>query len=178
MKLLIFGASDSGTTTLARSLAQKLDCKHLDADYYYWVKTPIPFQKKRFKSLRQAELQHDFSTHQNVIVSGSLVTWSDYWQTAFDLVVFLYLPPDIRLKRLQQREAERYGDALLVDKRIQVTSKAFLAWAAQYDDPNFDGRSITQHRNWMKLLDYPVVELTGDLTNNEYMEKVLAALTI
>ncbi|MEM9834142.1 MAG: ATP-binding protein, partial [Bacteroidota bacterium] len=57
---------------------------------------------------RQISLQADLSPHQNRILGGSLISWSDFIQEAFDFTVFLYLPPDIQLARLRQREKKHY----------------------------------------------------------------------
>ena len=176
MKILIFGASGAGTTTVGKNLAEKLDYIHLDVDDYYWEKTTPPFQAKISSTQRNASLIHDFQLHKKVIVSGSLVSWGTYWETAFDLAVFLYLPMEIRMKRLEKREIERYGDLLVTDEATRENSKAFLAWAARYDDENFKGRSKYIHEEWMKVLSCPVVNLIGDLELKEQVNKILFAM--
>ena len=173
MKIIIFGASGAGTTTLGKSIAKKLNWIHLDADDYYWEDTDPPFQKKILLEERNANLNTDFQKHTNVIISGSLVTWSDYWNTAFDLGVFLVLPKEIRMKRLLNREKDRYGEALNTNEEIKAKTKAFLEWAGKYDDINFQGRSIKLHRDWLELMDCEVVELNGDLTNEERLNVIV-----
>lgn len=153
------GASGSGTTTLGKELAEVTSFTHLDADDYYWVQTNPPFQFKEESTIRQKNLRVAFEQHDNVIVSGSLISWGSYWQTAFDLVVFLTLDKDIRLQRLKQREKERYGDALETDIAISERSSAFLAWATRYDDFKFTGRSIKIHRDWLASLSCEILEI-------------------
>ena len=41
-RIHILGASGSGTTTLGRALAERLQCPHFDADDYFWVPTDPP----------------------------------------------------------------------------------------------------------------------------------------
>lgn len=173
LKIIIFGASGVGTTTLANSLAKRLNWIHLDADAYYWKKTTPPFQIKIPLEKRNENLKTDFNKHQKVIISGSLITWSNYWNTAFDLGVFLKLPPAIRMARLKNRELERYGTKLQTDREIIKKSVDFLAWAKRYDDTSFDGRSISQHRKWIQLLACKVIEIDGDLTNEERIKMVV-----
>jgi adenylate kinase family enzyme len=43
MRVLITGASGSGTTTLGRALAARLGFAFLDADDYYWLPSDLPF---------------------------------------------------------------------------------------------------------------------------------------
>lgn len=45
--------------------------------------------------------------------SGAVCGWGDRLKPRFDLVIFLNVPNEIRLERLRQREAMRYGDAVL-----------------------------------------------------------------
>ena len=42
MKILIFGVSGSGATTLGRELGKLIQYVHLDSDDYYWKKTEPP----------------------------------------------------------------------------------------------------------------------------------------
>ena len=108
MKLLLIGASGSGTTTLGKALSEVTSFPHLDVDDYYWKPTNSPYQIKLELGERIQNLLTDFEKHENAIVSGSLISWGTYWQTAFDLVVFVTLDKEIRMQRLQQREVERY----------------------------------------------------------------------
>ncbi|MEL6562135.1 MAG: AAA family ATPase [Bacteroidota bacterium] len=171
MRIIVFGASGSGTTTLAKALAEKWNWIHLDADEYYWKKTNPPFQIKLPKQERNKNLKYDFIKSEEVIVSGSLITWDEYWNTAFDLGVFLILPQNVRMERLKKREIELYGEKLKFEKEIISKSEEFLKWAEKYDDELFDGRSISQHKKWIELLDCEVIEI-GNLTNEERIEIV------
>ena len=165
MKILIFGASGSGTTTVGKALAETLDFIHLDVDNYYWEQTTPPFQVKISSTQRNAALLRAFRNHKNVIVSGSLVSWGAYWETAFDLAIWL-----------DKRETERYGDLLFTDEATRENSKAFLDWAQRYDDENFKGRSKHIHEEWIKLLSCPVLKLRGELELNEQVDNILFAM--
>lgn len=173
MKLLIIGASGSGTTTLGKALSQVTSFPHLDIDAYYWKPTNPPFQEKIEMAVRAKNLQTDFEKHADVIVSGSLVSWGKYWETAFDLVIFVTLDKEIRMQRLQQREIERYGDTLQTDSKTKEISQAFLDWAKQYDDPNFTGRSIKIHRDWLASLSCEIVELNSEVSVENNVSKIL-----
>jgi hypothetical protein len=100
----ILGASGSGTTTLGRALAERLGCPLLDADDYFWVPTDPPFQQIRVREERQALLRADVPPDQSWVLSGSLCDWGDIFIPLFDLVVFLWIPPAVRLARLAAHE--------------------------------------------------------------------------
>ncbi|MEM7297286.1 MAG: AAA family ATPase [Bacteroidota bacterium] len=164
MKILITGASGAGTSTLGEAIHDHLCFEHLDVDDYYWKKTDPPFQKKVPVEIRKRNFLNDFKRYEKVIISGSLVSWGREWLSAFDLVAFITIEPSIRMKRLENRELERYGSQLQTDPVIQKTSKEFLAWARKYDDPLFEGRSITMHRNWINQLSCPVLTIDGTIS--------------
>jgi adenylate kinase family enzyme len=46
MKVLIFAASGSGTTTLGKEIEKRTNFKHLDVDTYYWKKLYHHFKLK------------------------------------------------------------------------------------------------------------------------------------
>ncbi|QTD37597.1 AAA family ATPase [Polaribacter batillariae] len=173
MKVLIFGASGSGTTTLGKEIEKRTDFKHLDIDDYYWKKTNPPFQEKTPLTERNENLKVYFNKFDKVVVSGSMVSWGKEWETAFDLAVFIRLENTERMKRLKMREVERYEKRLLTDKKVQQNSKAFLEWANQYENSNFDGRSLKVHNDWIKLLNCKVLRLDGKTELNKNMEIVL-----
>ncbi len=167
MKIIIFGATGTGKTTLGHALSKKLNGTFLDSDTYYWEKTNPPFEKKVPLAIRNENLKADFFKSKQVVVSGTLCTWSEFWDTAFDLGVFLRLSKDIRMKRLYARELHRYGHDLESNPAIKKKSTEFLEWADQYDNPYNLGHSITRHLNWIEKLQCPVVELNGNETNEQ-----------
>ncbi|WP_299439536.1 AAA family ATPase [uncultured Aquimarina sp.] len=176
MKIIIFGASGSGTTTLAQEIEKRTDFIHLDVDDYYWKKTTPPFQEKTPLIARNKRFKADFKNFENVVVSGSLVTWGKEWETSFDLAIFMILDNKKRMDRLYKREKERYGEKLFSDKKTQQISKAFLEWANQYENPNFDGRSLKIHYNWIKLLHCKVLRIDGETALNDKTKKVLTEI--
>jgi adenylate kinase family enzyme len=176
MKILLFGASGTGTTTLGNEIEKRTDFKHLDVDDYYWKKTNPPFQEKIPLIERNENLKADFKKFDNIVVSGSMVSWGKEWEKAFDLAVFIQLENTERMERLKKREAERYGERLLNDKNIQRNSKAFLEWADQYENPNFDGRSLKVHNDWIELLDCKVLIMYGETELNNNADKVLTEI--
>ena len=133
-RIHILGASGSGTTTLGRAFADCLTYPHFATDDYFWLPTNPPFTEKRERSVRQQLLMDDLTEHDGWVVSGSLCGWGDVAIPLFELVVFLWIPQDVRLERLRLREHERYGERITPGGDMHEQSQAFLGWAASYDD--------------------------------------------
>jgi uridine kinase len=166
MKILITGASGSGTTTLGVALAVRLQGIALDSDDYYWLPTVETFTQKRDVHERNTLFTRDLKAHKTVVVSGSIMNWGLHIETAFDLIVFLYLNTGVRLQRLKAREEARFGYA----------SPEFLDWAAQYDAGTPIGRNLASHTSWLNQRTCPVLRLEGDLSVEARLNHVLAEL--
>ena len=160
-RIHILGASGSGTTTLGRALAKRLQCPHFDTDDYFWLPTNPPFAQQRERMEHQQLLMDDLTAHDSWVVSGSLCGWGDVAIPLFALVVFLWIPQDIRMARLRQREHARFGERILPDGDMYETSQAFLAWAASYDEGGLDMRSRQRHDQWLRTLPCPILCFEG-----------------
>jgi adenylate kinase family enzyme len=177
MKLHLFGASGVGVTTLGLALGEALGVPYFDSDSYFWEPSDPPFTVRRPAAERDAALLADLAGRPRWIVGGSIVGWGGQWLTAFDPVVFLWLPPAVRLHRLQLREQERYGDVIFADPRRVQQYQAFLKWAAGYDDGSCGGsRTLANHNAWLHRFTAPTLELRGNLTVAQRVQSVLTKL--
>src|SRR4029450_3942966 len=99
-RIHILGASGSGTTTLGRALAERLQYPHFDTDDYFWLPTDPPYTQQRERTERAQLLMDDIPAQDSWVLSGSLCGWGDVAIPLFALVVFLWIPQDIRMERL------------------------------------------------------------------------------
>jgi len=178
MKLHIFGASGTGVTTLGQALSSALNIPYFDSDQYFWEKSDPPFTIRRNAPDRNALLRNHLDQHTHWIMGGSVINWGEELFPPFDLIVFLWLPPAIRMDRLRQREQERYGDIIFTDPQRKEQTKVFLEWAADYDnDTGIATRTLNAHEQWLKRQTAPILELRGDMTVNERLVKTMKQLT-
>jgi hypothetical protein len=138
--------------------------------------TDPPFTAKRETTLRQKLLMDDLTAHTSWLVSGSLCGWGDVAIPLFELVVFLWLPADIRIERLRQRERERYGERIMPGGDRYEQSQAFLDWAASYDDGGLDIRSRQLHEQWLSTLPSPIVCMEGEYAIEEQLAVLMAEI--
>lgn len=169
-KIHIMGASGSGTSTLASSLSKVLPHTYLDTDDYYWT---TRFTQQREVPERKRMLENDLLLNEKWILSGAVCGWGDNFKAYFDLVIFLWIPQDIRLERLKQREFQRYGNEILPGGSKYEQSNKFLEWASLYDSAGLEVRSKTLHEHWMSDLSCPVLKIEGDYSVNERVDIVL-----
>ena len=176
-RIHIVGASGSGTTTLGGALASVIGCAHLDTDAYYWLATDPPFTTARPVEERLHLLGTELERQPSWVLAGSLIGWGDVLIPRFELVVFLYVPPDIRIERLRNRQRLLYGLDIEPGGRLHASHEKFISWAIRYDDPGFEGRSFARHHAWLEQLPCPVVRIEGTPTVDESIERVLAAVS-
>ena len=173
----VVGASGAGTSTLGRALAARLGAVHLDTDDFFWLPTDPPFEKIRERGERQALLVTALDRARAWVLSGSLCGWGDLFIPRFELVVFVWLPPAIRLARLRERERERYGGAIASGGPRHAKYETFMAWAARYDtSTDVTERSLAMHEQWLAALPCPVVRITDDGAVERHVDVVRRAL--
>lgn len=172
MKIHIMGASCAGSTTLGNALSERSGRPYFDTDDFFWEKSEVPYAVRRDALARSRMLQEAISLSDDCIVGGSLISWGEQWSSMFDLVVFLYVPEEIRMERLVQRELERYGDIIYTDPERSRRFREFYDWASKYDDRDFTGRNVGIHEEWLSRLSCRVVEIRGDTTVKERIQKV------
>ena len=172
-RIHVFGASGSGTTTLAKNIASSLRYAHFDADDYYWEKTAIPYTKKRSVEERVLLLKADMAKCQRWILSGSMCSWGEVFIPLYELVIFIRLPKDIRLQRIERREIAKFGEeAIRPGGNRHELYKAFMDWAASYDEGGLSTRSLALHEHWLSKLTCPVLKIMEPLSEREMLSKV------
>jgi uridine kinase len=162
MFILVTGAAGSGTSTLGEALARRMNARFIEADSFLWQPTNPPFVEKRPPAERNSLLAQALSEQTSCVVVGSVMGWGNQIESAFALVIFLYVPTEIRVQRLEQREVQRFGRA----------NPAFIAWAAQYDLGLQQGRSLAKHNCWLAARGCKVIRLEGNHSLEELLSEV------
>jgi len=176
-RIHITGASGAGTTTLGAALATKLGVPHFDSDDYFWLPTKIPYEQEREAALRNELLLRDLTAHASWVHSGSLDGWESGAEQQFTLAVLVYVPQELRLARLAEREREELGDIIAPGGSRHADYREFMDWAARYDTAGLEQRSLVRHNAWLAELGCLVLRIEGDTTTAERIRRVLAALT-
>ncbi|MGZ5065612.1 MAG: hypothetical protein ACXWF2_01415 [Usitatibacter sp.] len=167
MRTLITGAAGSGTTTLARAVASLLEAVFVDADDYFWLPTEPPYKVQQSPDARLASMLRALDGVPSSVVAGSVVGWGDALEDSFSLVVYLWVPAEVRVHRLIERESRRFGRPL----------DGFIEWAAQYDEGRLPGRSRAVHEHWLSGRKCPVVRIEGVVSLDEAQRRVSEALS-
>ena len=158
-RIHILGASGTGTTTLGKALADRLNCPHFDADRFYWLPTDPPFTMARPRAERLA------------LLLGQILE-------PLMLIVFLRLDPTLRMERLRRRESAQYGARIESGGDMAMASRQFLEWAAAYETAGLEQfRTLATHEQWLAKQLCPVQRLDAAMQLTDLLEAVLANLS-
>ncbi|HEY7437378.1 MAG TPA: AAA family ATPase [Methylomirabilota bacterium] len=172
-RIHIFGASGSGTSSLASALAVRHGHRHLDTDDFFWLPTDPPYQQPRPREARLALLRAALVRSPSWVLSGSLCGWGDPLVPEFDLVVYLVVDTEVRLARLRAREAARYGRQAIAPGGARYAAHVeFLSWAGGYDTGGVEMRSRALHEAWLLTLPGAVLRLEGDRPVAEQLARI------
>jgi len=172
-RIHILGASGSGVSTLGEQLGLRLGVPVFDCDTYYWEKTNPPFLKATPIPDRQETLLADLEQHASWVCSGSMDSWSEPFESLFTHIVFLYVPGEVRVSRLREREKKLWGDRILEGGDMNLEHEKFMAWAGQYDEGFKNGRSLPRHKAWLAKQRAPILSIEGEFSSEEILNRVL-----
>lgn len=175
-RILITGASGAGSTTLGAALATRLGWPHEDTDTYYWVPTDPPYTTMRSPEERIALLLPRLQAWRDWVLSGAPIEWGGRLEPLYELIVFLRLDHDVRMARLQEREAASFGDRIRPGGDMASINAEFLEWASSYDAGGPERRSLAQHELWLARQSCPVLRLDSAAPVAVLLTAVLAAI--
>lgn len=174
-RVYITGAAGCGATSLGRAVARALSVPLIDTDDHYWAPSDPPFTEKYPVPARRAGMARQMDGR-GWVVSGVVEGWGDTLVAEADLMVFLTLARPLRLIRLRQREAARFGPRIAPGGDMAAIHSSFLDWAMSYDDPGAPGRSRQRQEAWLARQTAPVLRLDADKPVEVLAGAVMAAL--
>ncbi|MCP3391055.1 hypothetical protein NLM27_19925 [Bradyrhizobium sp. CCGB12] len=172
-RIHLMGASGSGVTTLGRAVANRLALPHHDSDDYFWLPTAPPYQTTRPAAERLRLMRELFLPRLDWVLSGTVTGWGDELVLFFDLVVFVVAPRELRMRRLQAREATHFGaDAVAPGGWRHKETASFVEWASHYEAGDREGRSLAKDEAWLAGLPCPVVRVDGSRPLADLVEQL------
>ena len=163
-KIVIFGNSASGKSSLAKNLTSTLQLAHLDLDSLAWLPPSAPTSPPQRQSIAVSVTEIDafISQHQNWVIEGCYSDLLAHTLTKCSEVVFMNLPITLCIENARNRpwEPHKYESKAAQDANLTM----LINWIAQYDQRT-DTFSKSTHQ---KLFD----EFTGTKTqvkNNQQL---------
>lgn len=132
-KILIFGNSGVGKTTLSKKLSKKLNIPYMHLDSLYWLENWQSTPREQFIEKVDAFLaaHPTFIMDGNYLNSGTLASRLD----AADTLIFLDYPTQMALNGIKEREKTYHGKARsdMADGCIEKIDQEFLTYVLNFN---------------------------------------------
>ena len=140
-KILLFGNSASGKSTLAAKLAQKLQVGHLDLDSIAWQPTQPP--RRRPLADTTIAINEFVQANESWVVEGCYTDLLEVLEDRASELLFLNPPIDQCLQNAKNRpwEPHKYESKEAQDSNLAM----LLEWIAAYENRG-DVFSLAAHR--------------------------------
>ncbi|KGJ94961.1 shikimate kinase [Colwellia psychrerythraea] len=165
-KILVFGNSASGKSTLAKELASTENLAHLDLDLLAWQATNPPTRTPLTESAQAIE--HFMQQHNSWVIEGCYSDLLLIAETASTEIIFMNLSVDNCISNANNRPWEPHKYA---SKTAQGANLAMLIeWISQYECRD-DTFSKAAHLNFYQNYAGTKTMLTSNVTANaQYVE--------
>jgi len=176
-RILIIGASGSGTTTLGKRLSIELGISFIDLDEIFWFDSEIPFTKFRNTEELQSLINSKIYSKNEWIISGDPSLWNVDIENKINFVIFLKTFTAVRISRLEKRFNDNYGiESRVSDNLIFENHIEFIDWTKQYDIGGITGRTREKQESWISKLKCKVYETNSDKRLDFLVEEVLTVV--
>jgi adenylate kinase family enzyme len=163
-KIVIFGNSASGKSSLAKKLTSEHKLAHLDLDTLAWLppSTPTALPQRQSIDVSVTEIDAFINQHQNWVIEGCYSDLLTHTLVECSEVVFMNLAVELCIENAKKRpwEPHKYESKAAQDANLTM----LIDWISQYDQRT-DTFSKSAHQ---KLFD----EFTGKKTqikNNQQL---------
>lgn len=175
MKVQIIGGSGTGKSTLAKYISVKESIKWIDTDHYLWKDDS--FSENNPIEKRIEMYQRDIKSNNSYIVSGSIYMWCPEGFSNRDLLVFLSVDEEVRMKRLRNREIER-NSQMSLDDNGEYTND-FLEWCKTYwlEEEKSKAGTYAEQSYQMTISKSPVLKLDSSRPLDELYAEIIRTLS-
>ncbi|WP_380181207.1 AAA family ATPase [Kalamiella sp. sgz302252] len=148
IRIYVYGASGTGTTTISRLIAEKCNIMHVDSDDIFWHSTKRPYQKIRAYEEQISEINARLLKHDSWVLAGSLELWKSQLEKHTTHMIFLTLSDNLRIDRILKREKDRFGDKINKDGELYEMHRSFIKWTKQYHNKTTKNSNFAMHLRW------------------------------
>lgn len=133
-RILIFGNSGVGKTTLSKKLSDKLKVPYVHLDSLYWLENWQSTPREQFIEKVDAFI----NTHPTFVMDGNYLTSGTLESrlAAADTLIFLDYPTQMALNGIKQREKKYQGRARsdMADGCIEKIDQEFLTYVLNFNE--------------------------------------------
>lgn len=163
--ILITGLNGSGKSTVCKILADRLNYYSMDVEDYYFIKSDTPYSK--FHTLEQTKqlMLKDIHKHGDFVLATVNCDWGREIASMCRLSVVLSAPLDLRMKRIEKREYDKFGDRVLEGGDLYDSQQKFHNKVLSRDDSHIAKQ--------MQFIKCSVIEIDAALPIEDIVDIIL-----
>ena len=167
-RIMICGLNGSGKTTLGKELSKKINFIHKDIeDYYFTHNIDYKYNYSATKEEVIPKIEKDIKECDNIIFTSCKGNYGNL-SDVYDLVIFIRLDKDTRLKRVKQRSYKQFGDRVLMNGDLFERENQFFDKVYNRDESDII--------EWFNNLKCEKLELDGLKLVEENINSILDKL--
>ena len=167
-RIMICGLNGSGKTTLGKELSKRINFLHKDIEEYYFSDdTDYKYISPATKQEVTQKIEKDINEYDNIIFTSCKGDYGNL-SDVYDLVIFIRLDKETRLKRVKQRSYKQFGDRILENGDLFEREKQFFDKVYKKDESDII--------EWFDNLKCNKLEIDGLRTVEENVNIILKKL--
>ncbi len=154
MKIIVCGLNGAGKSTLGKILAKELGIYFFDNEDLYFPKTNSDYIYDNPRSRDEVNILFDEEERKHDSYVFAAVK-GDYGieKHDYDYVILIDVPKKIRLKRINQRSYEKFGNRVMPGGDLYENERKFVDMVSK--------RSKNYVDDWLETLDCPIIKING-----------------
>lgn len=188
--IALVGLNGSGKSTLGHALAKELGYFEIDVEDYYFPEQSesrqaalegmydtecsylgeIPYSVAKSKNEVEQAIVKEIALHQNYILCGVTLNWSDAILSTIQKVFWLKVNSEERVVRVKNREEKRWGKRVLAGGDMYAQQDSFRNLVG--------GLSEQKVRDSLNNISCEVIELDGTLPISTNMQKIKEIISV
>jgi len=125
----------------------------MDIEDYCFQESEIPYTHPRSRDDCLRLMLADIEEYRSFVISAVTGDFGEEIASMYALAVYLTAPKELRMKRIEQREYDRYGDRVREGGDMYEQQLGFREWAA--------ARPLSKIDEWAEALTCPIVHVDG-----------------
>ena len=168
--ILVMGLNGCGKSTLGRALAERIGYRFMDAeDFYFPAGQDNPYAVSRSREEALSLLREAVQVHPRFVYASVFGPRDEAVEARCALAVVLSAPKEVRLRRIEGREAARFGDRVRPGGDMYEQQAAFRAFVADRREEDVEAH--------IARLTCPVLRLDATRPIFENVERITSFLS-
>ena len=162
--IVICGLNGCGKSTLTRILARQLGYLRMDVEDYYFRDAAIPYTSSRAKEEVRALMLADIRRCPRFVLASVRPDWGKEINNAYALAVVLSASKETRMRRIEDREIDKFGSRVLPGGDMYAQQQRFRAMAAD--------RTEDMVEEGLPRLSCPILRLNAENSVEENIQAI------